>query len=197
MSDRSLSPVPFDGAEHLGFRCKGCGECCKRLRVVTTHLDLKRLSAATALPADELVMWLGPDEVDMEGEPETFVELSCGRRLMVLAERAGACRFLGADQRCTVYAARPEDCRLFPFDPELAADGGLVRLRLLPLAGCESDSRTTLAARELAQAHARRLRELEEYQSLVSHWNRRAKHRRRLGRRVGSADEFLAFLGCA
>lgn len=31
-----------------------------------------------------------------------------------LRNDAGHCVFLGADERCTIYAARPEGCRLYP-----------------------------------------------------------------------------------
>src|SRR5262249_35444606 len=90
----------FEGEAELAVRRTGCGACCKTLRVAVTHHDVARLAHATGRPATELVEWLAPDEVDMTGEPETFVELGAGRRLLVLAQRDGACALLGADQRC-------------------------------------------------------------------------------------------------
>ena len=102
----------------LAFRCTGCGNCCRNLRVALTAADLSRLSAATGQPATALVEWLAPEAVDMTGEPSSFVELGEGRRLMVLAQQAGACVLLGPDDRCRAYDARPLDCRAFPFDFE-------------------------------------------------------------------------------
>jgi Fe-S-cluster containining protein len=190
-----LLSLPFTGHAHLGFRCTECGACCKSLRVAVTHHDLRRLVHATGKAAAELVAWLAPDEVDMTGEPETFVELVGGRRLMVLAQRDGACTLLGADNRCQAYAARPRDCELFPFDPELAADGALQRLELLAFPACEATSDGANDARELAAAHVRRERELTEYRQRVRVWNQLALRRRRFGHPVGGSARFFAFLG--
>lgn len=184
----------FDGERHLTFRCTGCGACCKTLRVAVTHHDIRRLARATGTPAADLVAWLAPDEVDMTGEPETFVELGAGRRLMVLAQRDGACSLLGPDDRCRAYDARPRDCALFPFAPELDPKGGIERLELLPFAACEADANGSNDARELAFAHARRERELAEYRERVRAWNRLAARRRRFAHPVGGVAAFLEFL---
>jgi Fe-S-cluster containining protein len=179
--------------ELLKFQCSGCGNCCRALRVAVTALDVARLAAHTQKPASELVDWLAPDAVDMSGEPASFVELSAGRRLMVLAQSGGACRLLGADDRCTAYAARPQDCRLFPFNPSFgpAPRSELRRLELLPLSSCEYTLDGQTDAAELAARDRERWRELAEYQAQVERWNRLAKHRRRLGQRVGSGEVFL------
>lgn len=176
----------------LTFRCTECGECCRRLRVALTVLDLSRLARHTLTPAHELVQWLSPSEVDMTGEPQSFVELSIGKRLMGLAQREGACVHLARDNRCQVYAARPLDCRAYPFDFTLEADGKR-RLSLLALEGCAfaSDGTQDLAAIE--RTEAARTRELEQHRALVARWNRLAWHRRRLGQRVGSDADFLRF----
>lgn len=158
-----------------------------------TARDVARLARATAQPLSKLVEWLAPDEVDMRGEPESFVELREGRRLMVLAQRDGACALLGADELCRAYAARPRDCRAFPFDFEPASDGRR-RLTLLPLSGCDyaEDGQNDAAA--LAAEDVERWRELAEYQAQVAAWNRKVWHRRRLHKRVGGPDDFLAEL---
>jgi Fe-S-cluster containining protein len=184
----------FDGCAHLVFRCTGCGACCKALRVAVTHLDLARLHAATGTPIRELVAWLTPDDVDMTGEPETFVELNVGRRLMVLAQQDGACVLLGADNRCSAYSARPRDCELFPFAPDLDAAGAIERLELLPFLACEAAWDGTNDARELASAHARRERELAQYRERVAAWNQLARRRRRFRHPVGDGAAFLTFL---
>ncbi len=69
----------------LTFVVTGCGNCCKSLRVAVTCFDVARLAASTAVLPRELVTWIAPDHVDMTGEPESFVELSEGRRLLVLS----------------------------------------------------------------------------------------------------------------
>lgn len=183
-----------DGTAHLSFQCTGCGACCKTLRVAVTHHDLARLSAQLQAEPASLVEWLTPDAVDMTGEPGTLVELRQGRRLMVLAQRDGACRFFGADARCQVYAARPRDCELFPFHLDRAPGRDAARLSLLELHGCDYGRDGSNEPSALLDADARRWRELEEYQARVAVWNRLSKHRARLRRAAGTADDFLAFL---
>jgi Fe-S-cluster containining protein len=176
----------------LSFRCTGCGNCCRTLRVAVTASDVTRLAAATGKPPSELVDWLAPDDVDMSGEPGSLVELAEGRRLMVLSHANAACRLLGADNRCVAYAARPLDCRAFPFDfvrPHREA----VRLTLLPINDCDYARDGQQDASAIAAVDAQRWHELARYQSRVHQWNRLAKHRRRLGHRVGCAAQFLDF----
>lgn len=182
----------------LAFRCTACGNCCRNLRVAVTGLDVARLAAATGSAPSALVTWLAPDAVDMTGEPESFVELAEGRRLLVLAQRAGSCQLLGTDNRCAAYAARPRDCRAFPFDFETVPTGPheVRRLALLPLHDCEYASDGHNDERELDVADRARWSELRDYQALVARWNRRAWHRRRLHQSVGHAAEFLA-IACA
>jgi Fe-S-cluster containining protein len=184
--ERAVSP--------LTFRCTSCGNCCRSLRVAVTSFDVARLQTATRQPPTELVAWLAPDAVDMTGEPQSFVELDAGRRLMVLAQHGDACRLLGADNRCSAYAARPRDCRAFPFDfvPAPGYPPGR-RLTLLPLSSCDYGSDGQSDATLLEAEDRARWDELQTYQALVARWNRRAWHRRRLHQGVGSALQFLDF----
>src|SRR5688572_10371549 len=106
------------GPDPARFRCTECGDCCRRHRVPLTFADLVRLLRLQRAPILELVQWLGPHEVDMTGEPESFVVTARGRLLPVLAQREGACLFLDSAGRCGVYAARPAACRTFPIEIE-------------------------------------------------------------------------------
>jgi Fe-S-cluster containining protein len=175
----------------LSFRCTGCGNCCRDLRVAVTAADVARLAQVTGHAPTELVEWLAPGAVDMTGEPSSFVELAEGRRLMVLAQRAGACRLLTSDDRCSVYDARPLDCRAFPFDFEGPATQR--HLRLLPLEGCDYAEDGQQDAPALQHLDEQRWLALRDYQARVADWNRLARQRRRLGHRVGSGDAFLQF----
>lgn len=130
----------------------------------------------------------------MSGEPESFVELAEGRRLMVLAHAATGCLLFDEREGCSAYAARPLDCRQFPFD--VAGAGRQPgRVRLLELVGCDYARDTPVDEAAIVRGDAQRWQELRHYQERVRAWNRGAKHRRRLGRAVGGAAEYLAFLG--
>jgi Fe-S-cluster containining protein len=191
-SPRALPVLP--GEEHLDFHCNGCGACCKALRVAITHHDLRRLAEGLGRPAATLVEWLSPDAVDMTGEPESFVELTEGRRLMVLAQQGGACRLLEAD-RCSAYDLRPLDCRLFPFDLSRDAAGVVVGLARLPLDGCGDERGPRASLGDVAAEDASRWIELRDYQQRLERWNRLVRHRRRFRRPAGSAADFLCWLG--
>lgn len=177
--------------EPLAFRCTGCGNCCRSLRVALTAQDLTRLVEATGRLPAELVAWLAPDEVDMAGEPESFVELREGRRLMVLAQESAACVLLDADARCRAYAARPRDCRAYPFAFERDEAEARRRLTLLPLEGCDYAEDGASDPLALAREDDERWRELAAYQRFVTSWNRKVWHRKRLGKRLPGAAEFL------
>jgi Fe-S-cluster containining protein len=202
-SEPNATPAETTAAvSALNFRCTGCGNCCRSLRAAVTALDVARLAHATGQPAGELVAWLEPDAVNMTGEPQSFVELSEGRRLMVLRQRDGACGLLGKDELCSAYSARPRDCRAFPFDfdgssalaPSTAEGSARRRLQLLPLDGCDYATDAQNDPEALANEDQARWRELGDYWALVTRWNRRAWHRRRLHKTVGNSREFLEFM---
>lgn len=191
-NSRHSLPV-LRGAEHLDFRCNGCGACCKNLRVALTHLDLRRLTQALVRSGESLVEWLPPGEVELEAERDCFVELGDGPRLMVLAQRAGACQLLTSEQRCGAYEARPYDCRLYPFSLERSERGEVIGIRLFELEGCGEERGPSAELENLAEQDRVRWAEHERYRQLVARWNRLARQRRRFRRRVGGPAEFLAF----
>ena len=189
--------------EALTFRCTGCGNCCRELRVAVTALDVRRLSRATGLEPNALVDWLAPDAVDMTGEPQSFVELGSGRKLMVLRHRqpleherieqreTAGCVLLDDQARCRAYAARPRDCQAFPFDFGAAATTAHRHLTLLPLTRCDYASDGHVSLDDAAAVDAARWSELAQYQAFVAKWNRRAWHRRRLHKSLGEQQQFL------
>lgn len=83
------------------FECQRCGACCRwEGHVILTDEDIARLAVATAL-----------SEVDFI---ERYTILAANRCQLSLAEQAdGSCIFLKED-RCSVYEARPRQCRSFP-----------------------------------------------------------------------------------
>lgn len=180
------------GLRNLRFACTRCGNCCRRFRVPLTHEDVVRLSELA--PPDDFIEWLSADEIDMSGEPETFVVLPAGKRLMVLGWRDFGCRFLEGDL-CGAHPQRPLSCRLYPFAPVLGRKGGISRLRLLDLTNCEhtvAASQPPWPIARLAQQHRA---ELAAYAGKVGKFNRRQAHRSRLGKRLLDADAFLRYLG--
>ncbi|MGI9341562.1 MAG: YkgJ family cysteine cluster protein [Gammaproteobacteria bacterium] len=106
-SDRNRQlpgPKPWwnDG---LRFSCQGSGKCCVSYGanhyVYVTLEDRRRLAAATKLPTRQ------------------FTRKYCTKRdgLFHLVGYEGPCVFLDG-RRCSVYEARPTQCRTWPFWPE-------------------------------------------------------------------------------
>ena len=185
------------GLGHLRFRCTQCGNCCRDLRVPLTAADLQRLVAATGRLAAEFVAWLPTREVDLIGEPGSLVLLDHegGHMLMALAQQGGACVFLDGDERCGVYAARPGNCRVYPFAASFGRRGGIRRLRLLGGTDCEAARDGDNDVHELRAADQARWAEHRSYLAQISRFNRAQRHRALLGRRLHGAREFLEFLG--
>lgn len=102
MSRTDTSPWYRDG---LKFTCTRCGACC------------------TGTPG---YVWVGPVEIariaDYRGE--TVEEFSSrfvrqvGRRYSLIEKPNNDCVFWDARIGCTVYEARPNQCRTWPFWPE-------------------------------------------------------------------------------
>lgn len=178
MSDRRTAPE---------FECERCGHCCRTIRVPLTEADLRRLTGASRLAAEQIVEWCAPNEIDMEGEPETFAHVREGRRIMVLSHVNGACRFL-QDERCSVYPHRPTACAAFPFFVE--ADGSAIGRLPGP---CEPTSVPNPG--HVRQVSATLSCELESHAWRVHAWNRRQRRRLRLHRPAESQSQFLEHLG--
>jgi hypothetical protein len=79
------------------FECDGCGACCKTFPVFAAQADAERESRvwAEALP---LAPHVATPDYAYRLFPLPFHE---------------ACCFLAGDDRCTIYATRPDVCRRF------------------------------------------------------------------------------------
>jgi uncharacterized protein len=89
-------------ADGLRFTCTQCGKCCTGAPgfVWVTDDEIDRLAAVRGMKRSEFVA----------------VHTHKTRGKVSLRERAnGDCVFYDADKGCTVYAARPMQCRTWPF----------------------------------------------------------------------------------
>jgi Fe-S-cluster containining protein len=183
------------GEKYLKFRCTGCGNCCKEPLLPLTDSDILRIVQKTGEASHELVRWVDRNGIDMDDEPEAFVMLRQGKRVMVLRHEAGGCRYLGADDRCTIYRHRPLGCRIFPFDPTFSDDGKLRRLKLIPATDCKYELDGENDAEKIRVLHGKHLAATSAYQAKVATWNSRQAERRRRGKTIQTAADFFEFLG--
>lgn len=81
-----------------GIDCTQCGNCCREMQPVLIPADIKRLARETGLgPKDFTARYL-------KNAP-------AGHSGMIFKSRP--CPFL-KDNRCSVYEARPRDCKSYP-----------------------------------------------------------------------------------
>ncbi len=89
----------------MRFECQpGCTACCQRKGFVyLTEGDVARAAAYLGIPAEEF-------------ERLYVYRTRNLRRLRI--PRTGLCRFLRAEG-CSIHEAKPTQCRIFPFWPEI------------------------------------------------------------------------------
>ena len=78
--------------------CTTCAHCCKTLQIDVSDEDILRLADHFGITAAEF-----REQYVREPDPNTKML------------KSGPCVFLGEDNLCTVYEARPEDCRGYPY----------------------------------------------------------------------------------
>jgi Fe-S-cluster containining protein len=88
--------------EGLRFRCTGCGKCCSGASgsVYLSKADLERLADFFRLPVGKFA--------------RRYTQVLKGRRVLINAPASNDCVFL-ADKACSVYDARPTQCRTYPW----------------------------------------------------------------------------------
>jgi len=196
-ASREYERLVTSGRALLKFRCTGCGNCCKDPLLPLTDADVARIIDRTHEKAVDIVRFVNRHQIDMDDEPEAFVRLRQGKRVMVLAHRNGGCHYLGSDNRCKIYGFRPLGCRVFPFDPRFTKTGALRRLRLIQATECkyELDGKNYVAnIRELQHRHDDAV---NAYHDKIAHWNKQQLARRRKGLAAETVSAYLEFLGLA
>ena len=84
------------------FKCRQCGACCRWSgHVLLTDADIARLAVASGIPEAEFI--------------ERYTILASNRRQLSLIDQADGSCILLKDGRCSLYDARPAQCRDFPF----------------------------------------------------------------------------------
>ena len=84
------------------FKCSGCGDCCRWTgSVLLTDGDIAALARHLDFTEQEFI--------------DRHTRLAPNRiQLALLDKPDGSCAWLEGD-RCSIYEARPEQCRSFPF----------------------------------------------------------------------------------
>ena len=100
-----LRHIGLLGSLQETFECQRCGECCKQEYIAFTEKDLLMASDKKDLSPSEFVEKYHLSLIKSPGDME-FYRLTVGN--------AGICPFC-FDHECSIYEARPQVCRGFPF----------------------------------------------------------------------------------
>ena len=116
---RAVTPVRTK--EQVAFSCRLCGNCCRNVEDTIMLEPLDAYSLACCLRGRSGVVENIEDVYSKYAHP-TMLER--GYPIFLLNTQGGdhACVFL-KDGRCSVYAARPRVCRLYPFTVETGQRG--------------------------------------------------------------------------
>lgn len=101
---------PYYRRQPLRFQCTGCGACCSGGG--DYHVFVERAEAAA------ICAYLG---LSWAWFRRRYLRRTAQGARVLRLERDGRCTFLGADNRCTVYAARPRQCVSYPYWPEVVS----------------------------------------------------------------------------
>ena len=90
----------FQAAHEAAFArvdCLSCANCCKTTSPIFRDIDIDRLANHLGIRPAELV----EQHLHLDGEGDYVLDVA-------------PCPFLGPDNYCSVYAARPRACREYP-----------------------------------------------------------------------------------
>ncbi|WP_394828178.1 YkgJ family cysteine cluster protein [Pendulispora albinea] len=183
------------GARYLNFRCTGCGNCCKDPLLPLTDDDIRRIAKRTGDTPDVIAQVVDRHAIHMDDEPEAFAMLRQGKRVLVLRHEHGRCRYLGDDNRCTIYTSRPLGCRIYPLDPEFNSKKKLRRLTIVQATECPYEMDGAVDVDSLHELQQRYWAAHEAYNTKIAEWNQVQRRRKRAGRAAQTAREFFSFLG--
>lgn len=102
LSEEELDQLVFSIADkvELNTQCTLCGQCCRELRPTLSDTDKHRLAQGLGVPVEQLRRQF-LEYTHEDGESQWQI-------------KSIPCMFF-KDNKCTVYAFRPQDCRDYPY----------------------------------------------------------------------------------
>lgn len=120
-----IAPFTLPWYEHgLNFECTGCGKCCKvDGDVWLAPEEVSNIMAQLGYSTDDA------NTVDRNDFRKKYIRAEVSptngdesQSWMCLKRKEGACVFLDQSGQCSIYAARPVQCKTYPFWPSLLTD---------------------------------------------------------------------------
>jgi Fe-S-cluster containining protein len=99
---KAVQPGPVWYRDGLRFECTQCGQCCTGVHgyVWVGQAEIEKMAAAKGLDLDEF--------------GTRYLRRVAMRYALLDDAESGNCIFLD-DKSCTIYEARPDQCRRFPW----------------------------------------------------------------------------------
>ncbi|MHA1646286.1 MAG: YkgJ family cysteine cluster protein [Promethearchaeota archaeon] len=128
--ENSLNPqeaikIPEKFRKPYRFKCQNCGHCCSDPDTIVnlTYSDIIRLHETKHYSLDQLLNKLSFYVFSQDPTPEQIKQMvfppihtQKGPAFIGLRKRDdGRCVFLNKQNKCSIYRARPNLCRTFPF----------------------------------------------------------------------------------
>lgn len=162
------------GDDFVSFSCHHCNHCCTEVACLPTPWDVRRIMKMTGKDPYQFIEFLTPEEVrDVDEDDPTWLEVDGERYIMALQrDEMTGCTFLNNETRfCSIYEARPNLCRLYPFKVEETDRGEYLGFTLQDDVGCPKYTDGKVAAPPLHDLLMQDEVNQEDYRELVEVFN--------------------------
>ena len=97
--------------------CKFCdGNCCISFVITVTSFDVKRISKATGLRAEEFAELRLLDLLSFDDDQVIETKNGKYKEYYVLALKSHPCYFFDSKKGCKIHDSKPLACRIYPHD---------------------------------------------------------------------------------
>jgi hypothetical protein len=144
--------------------------------VTITHIDISRIASHLNLDAQGILKHVAFYQVVGRGYEKLVTPPVTTTRgiayLGLLKLQDGSCIFLSKDNKCSIYPARPSSCRNFPFTFQLKNRWLYQGISVRAKEYCKGLGKgRKISEKELEKQGIKTIKELKEYENLVSKWN--------------------------
>lgn len=159
--------------EFVNFSCHHCNHCCTDVVCLPTPWDVRRIIMMTEEDPFDFLEFLEPDEIEgVDDDDPTWLHVGKKRYMMALNRGKKGCYFLNKKTKlCSIYAARPLLCRLYPFKVIENRNGKYRGFTLHDDVGCPKHQDGQVSTEPLYDLYVQDELNQEDYHELVDDFN--------------------------
>jgi Fe-S-cluster containining protein len=163
------------GRYTVQFKCHSCAHCCTDVICLPTPWDVIRIVRETGQDPEHFLEFITP--ADIEGVTKNdpaWLRIGDAKYMMALKRGPKGCHFLNKQtKKCSIYAARPILCRLYPFRLEETRGGVFKGFSLHDDVGCPKNRDGEVQTEPLYELYRDDREHHEDYNALVAAFNRK------------------------